>query len=648
MHPVYNSRSPLCRAPVGAVPSGTVVRFRVYPESYRFPVRGYIVLWTDGRTPRSVRMTHHGRFEDREVFEVDIPTEDYAGIVFYFFRFENEGGSFCYGARIGRTGGEAEFSASFSPNPYQLTVYSPASAAAAPEWFGDGVSYQIFPDRFARSGAPLSPDDVLADGTSMSSRQRIARAWGDDPDPSPELFDGRMQVTNRDFFGGNLAGITEKLDYLASLGVTTIYMNPIFEAFSNHRYDTADYEHVDPLLGTEETLGTLCREAHARGMRVLLDGVFNHTGSDSRYFNRLGRYGDGGAFQSKESPYYKWYHFTKWPRSYESWWGMDSLPAVNENDPGYREYIAGENGIIRRWLRAGADGWRLDVADELPDSFIAEIKRAALAEKPDAFVIGEVWEDASSKISYSVRRKYILGVDGSPALDAVMGYVFRTAALRYRKGGSAADFRDEMEDLRENYPPYATHNSMNILGTHDTPRILTLLGTPDEVWEGPKETRAKLVCAPEDRPRAVRLLKVAAALQFCYPGSPTVYYGDEAGIEGSEDPYSRRTFPWGKEDGGILAHYRLLGDARRRYEALRRGSIEYLAADGGLLAFRREVKDDPAVPPVIFASNVSDEMLPLNLEAGSVWRDLLTGSIFSEAFVIPPRTARILVPEAKL
>ena len=643
MLPVYDSRSELCRSPVGAVPSGTTVRIRAYPESERFPIRGYLVVWADGGYPYPLQMTHKGRYEDRELFEIEIPTRDYVGLIFYHFRFENDGGYFHYGARPGRTGGEAAFAGAYTPNPYQLTVYSPAAAEAAPSWFGDGVTYQIFPDRFAREGELLTGDDTLADGSTMRSRHRIARAWKSNPDPSPEFFDGRMQVTNRDFFGGNLAGITSKLDYLASLGVKTLYFNPIFEAFSNHRYDTADYEHIDPLLGSEEDFEDLCREAHARGMRIILDGVFNHSGADSRYFNRYGRYGEGGAFQSKDSPYYKWYNFTEWPKSYSSWWGMDNLPDVNENDPDYRAYIANdESSIIRRWLRAGADGWRLDVADELPDSFIADIKAAALKEKEDAFILGEVWEDASSKIAYDQRRKYILGVEGAPALDAVMGYVFRSAVMRWLKGGDAADFRDEMEDLRENYPPYATHNSMNILGTHDTPRLLTLLGTPDEAWQGPKQTRAALRCAPEDRPRAVMLVKVAAALQFCYPGSPTVYYGDEAGLEGSEDPFCRRTFPWGKEDEEILSHYRTLGEARRRFKALRRGSIEYIAAEGGLLAFKRDFNGEK----VVFAANVSDRTASLSLDAGS-YIDFLTGEIYyiTKSLSVPPRTAFLLVPE---
>lgn len=690
MLPVYDSRSSECRNPCGAVPSGTRVVFRAYPESHRFPLRGYLVAEYEalGRT-REIPMSRLEQRGDRELFEAELDTSGYVGLVFYHFRFENDGGAFRYCAREGRTGGKA-VDAGRKLNPFQLTVYSPAAAEGAPSWFGQGVTYQIFPDRFARSGKSLRWNTRLADGSSMRSRERIARRWQDDPDPTPELFDGKIQVTNRDFFGGNFAGIREKLDYLASLGVKTLYLNPIFESFSNHRYDTADYEKIDPLLGDTADFTALCEAAHALGMRVILDGVFNHTGADSRYFNRRGSYGEDGAYRSKDSKYYKWYNFKRWPDDYDSWWGMLNLPAVNESNPAYRRFICDPddpNCIIRRWLRAGADGWRLDVADELPDDFIADIKAAALHEKPDAFILGEVWEDASNKISYDVRRRYILGVDVAgedasiknvsretsdphstgqphhlPALDAVMGYVFRNATLGYIQGGDAANFLDEMEQLRENYPPYATANAMNILGTHDTPRMLTLLGTPGEAWAGPKETHAHLRSTPELHDRAVALLKIASAIQFCYPGSPSVFYGDEAGLEGAEDPFCRRTFKWGEEDESILAHYRRLGAARSSYAALREGELSYIVADGGLLGFRRSLKplrrngfsrlknqspagaDRNAENDVLLVSNASESLQTAFFEPG-IFLDLLTNEtlVLHGSLELEPLTVRILV-----
>ena len=330
-----------------------------------------------------------------------------------------------------------------------------------------------------------------------------------------------------------MQGVEEKLDYLHSLGVRTLYFCPIFEAAENHRYGTADYRAIDPMLGTEEDFSRLCREAHRRDMRVMLDGVFNHTGFVSRYFNGDGFYPELGAHQSQDSPYYSWYNFYQWPDQYESWWGIYSLPSMNEHDPAYREFIfGGEDSVVRRWLRAGADGWRLDVADELPDDFVAGIHAAARAEKPDAVVIGEVWEDGSTKVAYGVRRKHILGRH----CDGLMNYPFRGAALDYLRGGDAADFMETMETLRENYPPFAYYSAMNSLGTHDTPRILTLLGVGSECRERSREWRASFRMEADQRRRGKELLKLGAALLFAFPGSPTVYYGDEAGMEGFEDP----------------------------------------------------------------------------------------------------------------
>lgn len=286
------------------------------------------------------------------------------------------------------------------------------------------------------------------------------------PDPDGE-------IRNRDFFGGSLAGITSKLDDLARLGVTTVYLCPIFESASNHRYNTADYTHIDPMLGTKKDFDILCRQARERGIHILLDGVFNHTGSQSIYFNADGYYPSEGAAQSQDSPYYDWYSFHPWPQDYDSWWGIHTLPAVREECPSYVDYIIDHpDSIVRRWVRLGASGWRLDVADELPDWFIAKIRTALEETDPEGILIGEVWEDGSNKIAYSQRRRYLLGSE----CHGLMNYPFRTALLAYLQGGGAEDFQNAMETIRENYPPAAFYSAMNFLGTHDTPRILTVLG----------------------------------------------------------------------------------------------------------------------------------------------------------------------------
>ncbi len=489
---------------------------------------------------------------------------------------------------------------------WQLTVYEPSPT---PAWFGEGITYQIFPDRFRRVAMP--------DVSHMVGRRWLHSDWREQPVYLP---DERGEITNRDFFGGSLVGITEKLDYLRSLSVTTLYLNPIFEAASNHRYDTADYRSIDPLLGSEDDFRTLCREAHKRGMRVLLDGVFNHTGSNSRYFNAESFYPELGAAQSQDSPYYGWYSFHPWPSQYDAWWGVRTLPAVNEERPDYREFIfGGEDSVVRHWLRCGADGWRLDVADELPGDFIEGIRTAIDTEKPGAYLLGEVWEDGSNKVAYSRRRRYLLGRE----THGLMNYPFRTALLDWLGGGDAAAFRDSMETIRENYPPAAFYGAMNFLGTHDTPRILTLLGA--EKTPEAKQARADYRLSPAELDRGVRKLRLAAMLLYTFPGSPTVYYGDEAGMQGFEDPLNRGTFPWGQEDADLTAFFRTLGQLRTARESLRRGTLGYIYAQGGGLVTRRDTESERTVTAL--NAGVSPLSLTLEWDAPTAM-DAVTGQRF--------------------
>ena len=531
-------------------------------------------------------MPWRGLEGDRDVFAVTLETGDYVGLVWYSFRLE------------GLDGRREEL------GPFQLTVYD--GAEEVPAWFGEGVTYQIFPDRFRRTRVP--------DPTGMVGGRSVHTGWEEEPVYRP---DRNGEVRNRDFFGGDLAGVREKLGYLRGLGVDTLYFCPIFEAPENHRYGTGDYEKIDPMLGTEADFRALCTDAHALGMRVVLDGVFNHQGFVSRYFNGDGSYESVGAVQSQDSPYYPWYHFSHWPDKYDSWWGIYSLPAVNEADSSYRRYIfGGADSIIRRWLAAGADGWRLDVADELPDDFIHGIHAAARQAKPEAVIIGEVWEDGSNKIAYGVRRRHILGGH----CDGLMNYPFRTALLAYVSGGDADDFREAMETLRENYPPAAFYSAMNFLGTHDTPRILTLLGadrTPDT-----KAERASYRLLPRERAAGIAKLRLAALVLFTFPGSPMIYYGDEAGMEGFEDPLNRGTYPWGREDRDLLAWFTRLGALRNAYPALQSGTISWLYTAGPLLIFARQ-NGDQRLTTAVNASPDSHTVTLLWEGAGPT--DLLTG-----------------------
>ena len=593
METYFDPRDTRCKTPFGAAPCSTEVRFTLFDDAF---CGCELLVYREFAGAEDVcpLPPAEGGFSGAYT----APGE--GELCWYVFRLTRWDGTVSYlgknGLRPDRDGAER----------WQLTVYEDTGT---PDWFGRGVTYQIFPDRFRRTGTP--------DVSGMVGRRWLHESWDDQPVFRPDE-DG--QITNRDFFGGSLAGITEKLDYLQSLSVTTLYLNPIFEAASNHRYDTADYRAIDPLLGDEETFRTLCREAHKRGMRVLLDGVFNHTGSRSRYFNADGFYPELGAAQSQDSPYYDWYSFHPWPTDYDAWWGVKTLPAVNEQRPAYRQFIfKGEDSVVRHWLRCGADGWRLDVADELPGDFIAGIRRAIEDEKPDGYLLGEVWEDGSNKVAYSQRRRYLLGRE----THGLMNYPLRTALLRWLGGGDAAEFRESMETLRANYPPAAFYGAMNFLGTHDTPRILTLLGA--EHIPAAKEERAAFALSPAQLARGRAKLRLAGMLLYGFPGSPTLFYGDEAGMQGFEDPLNRGAYPWGREDTGLLDFFRALGRLRKERRSLQSGSLTYIYAQGGGLVITREHEGETTM----VALNAGDEVLTLTLPwPRGMAEDGLTGQRF--------------------
>ena len=599
---VFDPRHPLCKTPFGAAVCGAVVTLRCRPLASEGFTHCALVLRREFAGVQEEReLSYTDREGERACFSLDFPAPAEPELIWYHFRFWRDDGSGCVLDKTGyRSDGKWE--------DWQLTVYRESSV---PAWFGQGVTYQIFPDRFCRLEVP-SPEGLVGD-------RWVHQDWSEPPVWRPDP-DG--EVRNRDFFGGSLKGICSKLPWLESLGVTTLYLCPIFESASNHRYNTADYTRIDPMLGTEEDFRQLCREAAERGMRVILDGVFNHTGSQSIYFNADGFYPTLGAAQSQESPYADWYSFHPWPTDYDAWWGIKTLPAVREDSASYQDYIIDNpDSVVRRWLRAGASGWRLDVADELPDWFIEKIRAAVEETKPDALLVGEVWEDASHKVAYSQRRKYLLGSE----LHGVMNYPFRSALLAYLQGGDADQFREAMETVRENYPVPAFYSLMNFLGTHDTPRILTVLGA-DRVPES-KEERASYRLSPREREKGLARVRLAALVLFTFPGSPTIYYGDEMALEGWEDPFNRGTYPWDAEgDSPLLSTFTRLGRLRRDTPALQAGSIQCLYTAGPLLAYARELDGERRVT-VVNAADTAEELI-LSWPAPAA-RDLLTGRRFS-------------------
>jgi len=477
--------------------------------------------------------------------------------------------------------------------PVGFTVYE--ASYETPDWFSGGILYQIFVDRFYRGSVavPCREDACL------------------DPDwengiPQYPPYRG-APFSNNTFFGGTLYGVAEKMDYLQSLGVTAIYLSPIFSAFSNHKYDTADYLKIDEMFGGEAGFRAMLDAAASRGIRVILDGVFNHTGDNSRYFNKYGKFDTLGAYQSKESPYYTWYEFERFPDRYRSWWGIDILPAVNTDHPDYRQFICGEDGVIRRYLKAGISGWRLDVADELSEDFITCLRRAAREEKRDALILGEVWEDASNKVAYGALRRYFWGSE----LDGVMNYPVGNAIIDYLLSGDAAPLFATLKRLYAHYPKAASDVNMNLLGTHDTERILNRLSGVGENGRSEEEL-AHATLPAEARAIAKARLRLAWFLLSTVPGVPTVFYGDEAGMEGYHDPFNRRPYPWGREDGEILSFYREINAMRREIPLFKKGYFALIEdMPAGVLAYARFDTDALAVMIV----NRSDKAVTLPLSS---------------------------------
>jgi glycosidase len=421
------------------------------------------------------------------------------------------------------------------------------------------------------------------------------------------------------------------LDYLASLHVTTIYLNPIFESSSNHRYDTGNYRKIDPLLGSKEDFEYLVNEAKTRGIRIILDGVFNHTGDDSIYFNRYGTYDGVGAYQSKQSPYYPWFNFFHYPEEYECWWGIKTLPAVNESSEDYRNYILGKEGVVRYWLQTGIGGYRLDVADELPDSFLKELRSSVKSFDPDAVIIGEVWEDASNKISYGVRRQYFWGGE----LDSVMNYPLKNAIIDYAQNGNTACLVETVKMLIDNYPKSVLDSLMNSLSTHDTARILTVLGGK-QVFS--KEEMSHTFLSDEERRKGIEKVKFAACLQYTMSGIPCVYYGDENGMEGYGDPFCRQCFDWEHLNEDLIGFFAKLGEIRRKYRNIfAEGEYVDVYHDDNLLIFSRVSQTGRCF---VYANNSAKIY---NLSFDGIFRELLAEKDFNGTIQVQPYSYGILV-----
>ena len=602
----FDSRNSLYREKIGALAEGETLRLKVLLHRDAAVYSVYLRLKNDeAKEFKELLMTAGDWLEDYRFYECNLTLTE--GLYWYSFRYTSDHGEFY----VSKT----ETSLGVVANEevcWQQTVYD--KNYTTPEWLSGGIIYQIFPDRFYNSGQQKQnvPDD-----------RYICNDWSKTPEHRQPQDICRL---GNDYYGGDLKGIEQKLDYLKSLGVNCIYLNPIFEAHSNHRYNTADYLKIDPSLGTEKDLENLIKKAKLKGINIVLDGVFSHTGDDSIYFNRYGRYDTIGAYNSTNSPYYSWYKFQEYPYKYSSWWGIEALPETEEDDLSFSNFITGENGVVRYWLKKGIKGWRLDVADELPDGILDKIRLAIKAESEENYLLGEVWEDASNKISYGYRRRFLRGKQ----LDSVMNYPFANAIVDFLKNGERDRLINTVLDVVENYPPQSVKVLMNHIGTHDTARILSRLGT-DRLNGADREAQSHIILNNDEYNHGIRLLKLAAVIQFTLPGVPSIYYGDEAGMQGGSDPFCRGTYPWGNENTELVEFYKELGKVRRDSKAFK--GVEFIPCEsfGNTVAYTR--KNGKAMAFV--AVNRGNEEVEINLPT-----EFICGT---EVFGTVPENSKVLL-----
>lgn len=547
------------KSPKGACVKGTEVTYEIKASKFAGVDAVNFVMHKDGGSEEILTMKKLFTDDKYVHFEYKYTYQD---IGFYWYHFEAQ-----MGDRVVRLVRSENLDIVESPadsDYLQLIINSESQAESA---FRKGVMYHIFVDRFCREGE-VTPRDGL----------HLIDDWSKPVDKEWE----NGERVNNNCYGGNIAGVISKLSYLKKLGVSTIYLSPIFEANSSHKYDVADYSKVDSMFGSNDILQDLVNKAKKQGMRVIVDGVFNHTGSDSIYFNKNNRYKTVGAYQSQNSKYYNWYDFHEYPNRYSCWWGIKTLPQTNENS-GFFNYIAGENGIVEKYMSLGLGGFRLDVVDELSNNFTRAICSAVKKVNPKGFVVGEVWEDASSKISYDERKEYFLGGN----LDSVTNYPMKNAILDYVKYGNVNAFVNTINLILDQYPVSVQNNLMNFLDTHDTMRAITFLGVTEE---SDFDINNNYVLTKSERSRAVELLKIATLIQYTVMGIPTIFYGDEAGLEGTKDPYCRKTYPWGNEDRELLDWYIKLGSLRSN-KVFDGGSFKLKYAENSVIIYER-VKDN--------------------------------------------------------
>ena len=566
---LHDSHKAFFRQPAGPAVAGSNVTIR-----FRCDEAASVVL----RTWTGKELAYPMTFDGKETWSVSITLPAEPGLFWYdFIIYHQDGRILRYGNQADLQGGEGRLWDE-GIESFQITMYDPSFTT--PDFMHGATIYQIFPDRFHR--APTASVDDRKD-------RHIHQSWDEDllTDSDPRSGD-HMAL---DFFAGTLTGIQEKLPYLKQLGVDVIYLNPIFRARSNHRYDTGDYTQIDPLLGNEEEFRALCQAAKEQGMDVILDGVFSHTGEDSRYFNHFGHYDTIGAYQGPESPYYDWYTFKGSRDEYACWWGIPSLPECRKDNPDYQRFMfKDKEGIVPRWIHAGSSGWRLDVADELSMDFLRKLRVAAKKADPQAVVLGEVWEDASNKVAYGQMRCYCTG----DTLDSVMNYPLREAILAFVTGeGTAHDLARLINHQAEVYPAQFRYALMNLIGSHDRARVLNVL-CGKEGKELCKAEQQALRLTPAEYELAVRRYKLCVDILCALPGCPTIYYGDEVGLTGCPDPFCRRPFPWAHQDEALRSFVSAKLTHHQQSDVLKVGLCQVEVIDNDTLTITRSLDGQDA------------------------------------------------------
>ena len=620
----HNSLFLKFREPFGAAPCSSVIRLRCECADH---LSATVRTWCE-----TAGDVFYPMWKENGMATADITLPDTPGLFWYSFDVKYPDGTVRY---YGAGCGEGRFTDQ-PGDSYGITVYR--KDYKTPDWFKGGVIYQIFPDRFCRSSWEDFHNRIDCH-VRLGRHPRIHERWSEEPTIEP--MPGEEDYEPNDFFGGDINGIIEKLPYLASFGVTCIYLNPVFASPSNHRYNTSDYMHVDPVLGSDDDLRRLACAAKEYGMQLMLDGVFSHTGSDSVYFNREKHYGEGGAYNDPDSPYRSWYTFRE-DGTYDCWWGFETLPNVWELTSGYVDFIAGANGVLKRWSDMGISNWRLDVADELPDEFIRILRKKVKELNPDAVLLGEVWDEPTRKIGPEGRRGYVNGDE----LDSVMNYTFTDAVLDYlNKRITAQDFSFRMQNMREMYPEPFYLACMNLMGSHDVPRAITgLSGAPDRhdltIYE-----QKRFVPKKEEAEKGLKRILLASVIQVTMPGVPSLYYGDEAGLTGMADPFNRRTYPWGNENQELLQNMRKIFSSRKTCEALRTGKARFGTIDE-VFCIIRYTADSMAVAIINGTDMEKDiSICPNAFQEGPDGQDILD---FSRIFTDLDGTEYSFGPEIKI